>query len=102
MEEGIRRPVLAPHTRYRWDKVRNEHQLVFPEGMIVLNEPGKAIVERCDGRSLDDVVESLKEQFPGAEPEDDVREFIGRLAERGLVRDAAADPPPARGEGSGA
>ena len=91
MEAGIRCPVLAPHARYRWDKVRNEHQLVFPEGMIVLNEPGKAIVELCDGRSLDQMVAALKEKFPGAEPEDDVREFLGRLAERGLVNDAAAD-----------
>jgi len=91
MEAGIRCPVLAPHARYRWDKVRNEHQLVFPEGMIVLNEPGKAIVELCDGRSLDEMVAALKEKFPGAEPEDDVREFLGQLAERGLVNDAAAD-----------
>ncbi len=91
MEAGIRCPVLAPHARYRWDKVRNEHQLVFPEGMIVLNEPGKAIVELCDGRSLDEMVAALKEKFPGAEPENDVREFLGQLAERGLVNDAAAD-----------
>jgi len=91
MKAGIRCPVLAPHARYRWDKVRNEHQLVFPEGMIVLNEPGKAIVELCDGRSLDEMVAALKEKFPGAEPEDDVREFLGQLAERGLVHDAAAD-----------
>ena len=91
MESGIRRPVLAPHTRYRWDKVRNEHQLVFPEGMMVLNEPGTAIVKLCDGRSLQDVVAALKETFPGAEPEDDVREFLGQLVERGLVHDAAAD-----------
>ena len=91
MAESLRRPSLAPHARYRWDKVREEHQLVFPEGMIVLNEPGKAIVELCDGRSLDDMVSALKEKFPGAEPEDDVREFLGQLAERGLVHDAAAD-----------
>ena len=91
MEACIRCPRLAPHARYRWDKVRNEHQLVFPEGMIVLNEPGKAIIELCDGRALDEMVAALKEKFPGAEPEGDVREFLGQLAERGLVHDAAAD-----------
>lgn len=90
-EAGLRRPVLAPHARYRRDKVRGEHQLVFPEGMIVLNEPGRAIVELCDGRSLEEMVAALKEKFPGAEPEDDVREFLGQLAERGLVHDAAAE-----------
>ena len=88
---GIRRPVLAPHTRYRWDKVRKEHQLVFPEEMMLLNEPSAAIVKLCDGRSLEEIVAALKEMFPGAEPEDDVREFLGQLAERGLVHDAAAD-----------
>lgn len=88
---GIRRPVLAPHTRYRWDKVRNQHQLVFPEGMIELNEPGTAIIQLCDGRSTDDVIAALKEAFPGAEPADDVHEFLQRLAERGLMRDAVTE-----------
>ena len=91
MDSGIRRPVLAPGARYRWDKVRKEHQLLFPEEMMVLNEAGTAIVKLCDGRSLEDIVAALKKAFPGAEPEDDVREFLGRLAERGLVHDAAAD-----------
>ena len=86
---GIHRPVLAPHTRYRWDTVRDQHQLVFPEGMIVLNESGTAILKLCDGRSTDDVVAALKSAFPGSEPADDVQEFLQRLAERGLVRDAA-------------
>jgi coenzyme PQQ biosynthesis protein PqqD len=89
MDSGIRRPVLAPHARYRWDKVRNQHQLVFPEGMIVLNEPGKAIVQLCDGRTTDDVIAALKEQYPGAEPAGDVHQFLGHLAERGLVREGA-------------
>jgi coenzyme PQQ biosynthesis protein PqqD len=89
MDSGIRRPVLAPHARYRWDKVRNQHQLVFPEGMIVLNEPGKAIVQLCDGRTTDDVIAALKEKYPGAEPAGDVHQFLGHLAERGLVREGA-------------
>ena len=87
----IRRPVLASHTRYRWDKVRNQHQLVFPEGMIVLNESGTAIVRLFDGRSTDDVIATLKEAFPGAEPAGDVHDFLRQLAERGLVRDDVAD-----------
>ena len=91
MDDAIRRPRLAPHARYRWDRIRKEHQLVFPEGMILLNEPGKAIVDLCDGRSIEEMVAALKEKFPGAEPEDDVREFLGQLAGRGLVHDAAAD-----------
>ncbi len=89
MPQPIAAPVLAPGTRYRWDKVRNQHQLVFPEGMIVLDEPGKAIVQLCDGRTTDELIAALKAKYPGAEPAGDVNEFLGHLAERGLVREGA-------------
>ena len=84
-------PVLAAGTRYRWDKVRDQHQLVFPEGMIVLNETSTAIVRLCDGRSADDLIATLKDTYPGSEPADDVHEFLQELARRGLLRDGTAD-----------
>ena len=83
-------PVLAAGTRYRWDKVRDQHQLVFPEGMMVLNESGTAIVRLCDGRSTDDLIATLKDTYPGSEPTDDVHAFLGHLANRGLLRDGPA------------
>jgi coenzyme PQQ biosynthesis protein PqqD len=89
MPQPITTPVLAAGTRYRWDKVRNQHQLVFPEGMIVLNESGTAIVQLCDGRTTNDLIAALKEKYPGAEPAGDVHQFLGHLAERGLVREGA-------------
>lgn len=87
----IVRPRLAVGTRYRWDKVREQHQLVFPEGMIVLNGTGEAIVKLCDGRSTDELIAALKERYPGAEPADDVHEFLEQLADKGLLRDEVAD-----------
>jgi pyrroloquinoline quinone biosynthesis protein D len=88
-DHSLHRPVLSRHARYRWDELRGEHQLVFPEGMLVLNETGAAIVQCCDGRTADDLVAELKHRFPDAEPVTDVHAFIGRLVEKGLVRDAA-------------
>ena len=88
-QPSIAHPVLATGTRYRWDKVRDQHQLVFPEGMIVLNESGTAIVRLLDGRSTHDVVATLKDTYPGSEPADDVHEFLQQLADRGLLRDGA-------------
>lgn len=90
-QRPIRLPVLAMGARYRWDKVRNQHQLVFPEGMIVLNETSTAIVRLCDGRSADDLIATLKDTYPGSEPADDVHEFLRDLADRGLLRDKAVD-----------
>ena len=87
----IRRPVLAAHTRYRWDKLRDQHQLVFPEGMIVLNDSAAAIVQLCDGRSTDELitelVAKLKDPIPASELSDDVQGCLRHLVERGLLRD---------------
>jgi len=84
----IHRPLLVPHARYRWDKLREEHQLLFPEGMLVLNETGAAIVRLCDGRSISELVAALNEQFPQADLEDDARAFLERLLRNGLLREA--------------
>lgn len=81
--------MLVPHARYRWDKVRGQHQLVFPEGILVLNESGAAIVRLCDGRTTAELLAALSEQFPDGQPETDVPAFLDRLARKGLLRDAA-------------
>jgi pyrroloquinoline quinone biosynthesis protein D len=83
----VGRPVLVRHARYRWDDLRGQHQLVYPEGILVLNEAGAAIVRLCDGRSLDDLHAALAEQF-GEPSSEDVCEFLQRLSQKGLLRDA--------------
>ena len=87
----IRRPVLVSHVRYRWDDVREQHQIVYPEGILVLNETGAAIVKLCDGRSTGELVAALQEQYSaGTSAGDsaaDVDEFLERLVKKGLLRD---------------
>jgi len=86
---SIRRPMLSRHARYRWDAVREQHHIVFPEGLLVLNESGAAIVRCCDGRPIAEIVAALENQFQDAPLEPDVRAFLDRLFEKGLVFDAA-------------
>lgn len=89
-EPDIRRPVLARRARYRWDALRRQHQIVFPEGVLVLNESAAAIVQQCDGRSTDDLIARLNSQLADGDAAADVRAFLARLSEKGLLRDAAA------------
>jgi pyrroloquinoline quinone biosynthesis protein D len=86
---AIRRPLLVGYARYRWDALRGEHQLLFPEGMLVLNDTGAAIAQRCDGRPLSDLLAALKADFPDGEQQADVTTFLDRLAAKGLLKDAA-------------
>ncbi len=92
MSEGrpISRPALVPHARYRWDKVREQHQIVYPEGVLVLNETGAAIVRLCDGRTTAQLLATLGAEFPDARIEVDVEAFLRRLNKRRLLRDAPA------------
>ena len=83
--------MLARHARYRWDSLRQQHQLVFPEGVLVLNESGAAIVRNCDGRSIDEIVAALEEQFKDAPLNTEVPAFLERLLEKGLLIDMASD-----------
>src|SRR5207253_487725 len=62
-ESLLQRPKLARGARYRWDRVRGQHHLVFPEGILVLNETGAAVVRLCDGRLLENVFAGLMESF---------------------------------------
>jgi pyrroloquinoline quinone biosynthesis protein D len=91
-EHTLRRPQLARHVRYRWDELRRQHQLVFPEGLLVLNDSGAAIVRLCDGRTLDTLLAALAEQFTESPPVAEVADFLQRLVHKGLLRDTDSSP----------
>jgi len=87
---NIRRPMLAPHARYRWDAIRAQHQLVYPESAMVLNETGAAILKLCDGREIGEIVRELERASGEVDLAGDVSEFLQGLFEQGLLRDANA------------
>ena len=86
-DSQLERPLLARGVRYRWDETREQHQLLFPEGLLVLNESGAAIVQLCDGRTTDEVICELESQVSDGNPAEDVHPFLARLTEKGLLRD---------------
>jgi pyrroloquinoline quinone biosynthesis protein D len=87
----VNRPRLIDGARLRYDDVREEHQLLIPEGAVRLNETAAQVLELCDGtRSLEEIAELLSQRYSGADVADDVRELLAGMGERGLVIDAAA------------
>jgi len=89
MSDDALRPTLARRARMRWDEARGQHVVVVPEGVLLLTEEGAEILALIDGRrSLGDVVEALCAAHPEA-PRDviaaDLRDYLGRLVERGYV-----------------
>ena len=84
------RPRLVTGARLRYDEVREEHQLLIPEGAVRLNATAAEVLELCDGeRSLDDIAGALSARYEGVDVRDDVREMVDAMAQRGLLVDAA-------------
>jgi pyrroloquinoline quinone biosynthesis protein D len=84
------RPRLVTGARLRYDEVREEHQLLIPEGVVRLNPTAAEVLELCDGeRSVDEIVATLAARYDGADLADDVRELVDAMTQRGLVVDGA-------------
>ena len=85
------RPRLVTGARLRYDDVREEHQLLIPEGVVRLNPTAAEVLELCDGeRSLDEIVSALSARYDGFDLRDDVQGLLDAMTQRGLVIDAAA------------
>ena len=84
--ERNRAIAIAPGFRLQWEEAQEAHVLLFPEGMVRLSESAGAILSRCDGaRTVEGVVSSLQEAFPGADLEADVVEFLDIARDKGWI-----------------
>ena len=81
-------PRLAKGVRLQTDSTTGRSVLLFPEGIIELNETAHEILSRCDGRMLSEIVHALAEEYD----EDlemvaaDVRETLADLQRRKLIQ----------------
>jgi pyrroloquinoline quinone biosynthesis protein D len=58
------RPKLSRRFRLQFEEAQNRWVLLYPEGMVQLNDSAAEILKRCDGeRSLSDVVQELETAF---------------------------------------
>jgi pyrroloquinoline quinone biosynthesis protein D len=68
-----------------FDPVRQQSVLLYPEGAILLNASGAAILELCDGRrSLGEIAAILAEHYE-CDVLPDVTEYLAELIEREFV-----------------
>lgn len=81
-------PSLWRLARIDFDAVRNRPVLLYPEGAVLLNDTGKAILDLVDGqRSIGEIARILGERYQ-TDVTADVTEYLSHLAERELIRDA--------------
>jgi len=80
-------PRLARGVRLQTDSASGKSVLLFPEGIVELNETAHEILMRCDGRTLSDIVDALAEKYEADSTAlaADVRETLADLQRRKLI-----------------
>ena len=80
-------PRLARGVRLETDSATGKSVLLFPEGIVELNETSHGILTRCDGRTVSEIVQALAEEYDAdlAALGTDVRETLADLQQRRLI-----------------
>ena len=84
---GSAQPRLARGVRLQTDPKTGNSVLLFPEGVLELNETAQEILTRCDGRTVSEIIQALAEEYD-VDLEmlaADVRETLADLRRRRLI-----------------
>ena len=84
---GSAQPRLARGVRFHTDSKTGNGVLLFPEGVLELNETAQEILTRCDGRTMSEIIQALAEEYE-VDPQmlaADVRETLADLQRRKLI-----------------
>jgi pyrroloquinoline quinone biosynthesis protein D len=86
--------ILSPDTvprlwrlaRLDYDPARQRPVLLYPEGAVLLNDTGQAILELVDGtRTVAQIAAELSDRYQ-TDVAADVTEYLSHLAERELIQ----------------
>jgi pyrroloquinoline quinone biosynthesis protein D len=82
------RPILAPGVRLKFDDGSGNAVLLYPEGILELNETAHAIVKCCDGlTTIEQMTATLAAEYeiPENELQQDVADCLADLQRQKLI-----------------
>ena len=79
-------PVVGHSFRLQWEPAQEAHVLLYPEGMVKLNNSAAAIMTRCDGvRTVADIVADIEKTYGVTGLAGDVGAFVGMARNNGWL-----------------
>lgn len=79
-------PKVGRNFRIQWEPAQDAFVLLYPEGMVKLNQSAGEILKRCDGvASVADIVADLENTFDTQGLEADVIGFIELATQQNWV-----------------
>ena len=77
---------IDPKYLFRWEEPQQAHVLLYPEGVVKVNETGAAILKLCNGiNSVADLVSELNDKYT-TDVSESVYKFLEVSHAKGWIR----------------
>ncbi|MEN8260114.1 MAG: pyrroloquinoline quinone biosynthesis peptide chaperone PqqD [Pseudomonadota bacterium] len=81
---------FSPLHRLQWEEAQQKNVILYPEGMVELNDSSAEILKLCDGtRNVDKIVTELEQKFDVTGLKEDIAEFLDIALENGWIRQSS-------------
>jgi len=78
---------FSPMHRLQWEEAQQKDVILYPEGMVELNQSSAEILKLCDGtRNVSQLVTELEEKFSTSGLNNDVNSFLEVALQNGWIQ----------------
>jgi pyrroloquinoline quinone biosynthesis protein D len=78
---------FSPMYRLQWEEVQQKNVILYPEGMVELNQSSAEILKMCDGtRKLAQIVNDLEQKFATTGLVNDITAFLEVALKNGWIQ----------------
>ncbi len=78
---------FSPMHRLQWEEAQQKDVILYPEGMVKLNQSSAEILKLCDGtRNVDQLISDLEEKFSTSGLKNDICTFLEVALQNGWIQ----------------
>ncbi|MFA5984658.1 MAG: pyrroloquinoline quinone biosynthesis peptide chaperone PqqD [Methylococcaceae bacterium] len=78
---------FSPTHRLQWEEAQQKTVILYPEGMVELNQSSAEILKCCDGtHKLADIISTLEAQFATSGLSNDITHFLEIALTNGWIQ----------------
>lgn len=78
---------FSPLHRLQWEEAQQKYVILYPEGMVELNQSSAEILKLCDGsNTLPQIVSELEHKFATSGLSNDISNFLNIAMQNGWIR----------------
>jgi pyrroloquinoline quinone biosynthesis protein D len=78
---------FSPTHRLQWEEAQQKTVILYPEGLVELNQSSAEILKCCDGtRNLAQIISTLEEKFATSGLANDITAFLQVALQNGWIQ----------------